>query len=295
MIKNNIATKIKNIKLFGFSGLSFYDLYVFLKSSLKNNNYSFKSSAIAFDFFMAVFPAIIFLITLLPVIPIPNFQEILLDEIRLITPSNAYDLFEITLNNLVNNKYYGLLSIGLILVIYYSSNALNTLIDVLNDSHLIKKEYKTIKQRLLAISLFLKFSFLIILSVVVNFGVNRITNYVIPSEDNYLITFLVLIVKWLMIIYFLILAISIIFRYAQSDDLKVKFINAGTLSTVMVIIISSISVSYFFNNFSNYNKVYGSIGGLLITLIWIRICCFITVVGFDLYMKVGLKEKKNKI
>ena len=98
-----------------------------------------------------------------------------------------------------------------------------------------------------------------------------------------------------MILYFLIIAISIIFRYAQSDELKVKFINAGTLSTAIIIIIASISVSYFFDNFSNYNKVYGSIGGLLITLIWMRICCFITVVGFDLYMKVGLKEKNDKI
>lgn len=253
-----------------------------------------KSSAIAFDFFMAIFPAIIFLITLLPLIPIPNFQEILLSEIKLITPANAYELFEITLHNLVNQKYYGLLSIGIILVIYYSSNALNTLIDVLNNSHLIVKEHKTIKMRLLAIALFFKFSVLIISTVVLSFSVGKIVHYLNYNDKNSIILVLFLVLKWILTIYFLVFAVSLIFRYAQSDKLKIKFINAGTLTTVIVIILSTLGVSYFFENFSNYNKVYGSIGGLLITLIWIRICCFITVVGFDLYMKVG-KIKSSKI
>lgn len=241
---------------------------------------------------MAIFPAIIFLITLIPWIPIPNFQEILLSEIKLITPSNAYELFEITLHNLINQKYYGLLSLGIVLVIYYSSNALNTLIDVLNNSNLIRKEHKTIKMRLLAIALFFKFSALIISTVFLSFGAEKIIGYLNYNDKSSLVLFLFLILKWLLTIYFLIIAVSLIFRYAQSDDLKLKFINAGTLSTVIVIIISTLGLSYFFENFSNYNKVYGSIGGLLITLIWIRICCFITVIGFDLYMKVG-KIKTN--
>lgn len=241
---------------------------------------------------MAIFPTVIFLIALLPVIPIPNFQEILLSEIKLITPSNAYELFEITLHNLINQKYYGLLSIGIILVVYYSSNALNTLIDVLNNSHLIKKEHKTFKMRLLAIVLFFKFSVLIISTVMLNFGAEKILHHLNYNYKSTVILFLFLILKWMLTIYFLVFAVSLIFRYAQSDNLKLKFINAGTLTTVIVIILSTLGLSYFFENFSNYNKVYGSIGGLLVTLVWIRICCFITVVGFDLYMKVG-KIKTN--
>ena len=286
--------KISNIEPWGFNSLSLKDLFIFFKVSIKNGNYSVKSSAIAFDFFMAIFPAIIFLITLLPWIPIPDFQEILLSEVKLITPTNAYELFEITLHNLVNQKYYGLLSIGIILVIYYSSNALNTLIDVLNNSHLIKKEHKTFKMRLLAIALFFKFSALIISTVVLSFSAEKMVYFLNYNNKSSVIIFLFLIIKWILTIYFLVFAVSLIFRYAQSDQIKLKFINAGTLTTVIVIIFSTIGLSYFFENFSNYNKVYGSIGGLLITLIWIRICCFITVIGFDLYMKVGKIKTENE-
>tara|TARA_Y200000002_G_scaffold379262_1_gene388199 strand:- start:18898 stop:19797 length:900 start_codon:yes stop_codon:yes gene_type:complete len=286
-------SKLGNIKPIGFNNLSIKDLFIFFKSSIKNSNYTIKSSAIAFDFFLAIFPAIIFLITLLPIIPIPNFQNILLSEIKVIIPINAYQLFEITLHNLINQKYYGLLSVGIILSIYYSSNALNTLIDILNNSHLIEKEHKTFKKRLLAIALFFKFSILIISIVILSFSAEKIIHFINPNNENTLITFIFIFIKWILTFYFLILAISLIFRYAQSDKLKIKFINAGTLATVIVIILSTLSLSYFFENFSNYNKIYGSIGGLLITLIWIRICCFITVVGFDLYMKVGTNYKGN--
>ena len=133
----------------------------------KNGNYSVKSSAIAFDFFTAIFPSMIFLITLLPLIPIDNFKDILLSEIKIISPPETFILFESTLKNLVDNKFYGLLSVGFLLVIYYSSNAFNTLIDVLNDSHLIKKEHRSLKQRFMAFLLFLKFFLILSLTVLI--------------------------------------------------------------------------------------------------------------------------------
>ena len=293
IFKISLFSKFGNLRPIGFNRLSIKDLYIFFKTSIKNSNYAIKSSAIAFDFFLAIFPAIIFLITLLPIVPIPNFQKILLSEIKVITPNNAFELFEITLLNLINQKYYGLLSVGILLSIYYSSNALNTLIDVLNNSHLIEKEHKTIKKRLLALALFFKFSILILSTVILSFSAEKIIHIINPMNESTIITFIFIVIKWTLIFYFLILAVSLIFRYAQSDKIKIKFINAGSLATVIVIIISTLSLSYFFENFSNYNKVYGSIGGLLITLIWIRICCYITVVGFDLYMKIGNNSIKN--
>lgn len=291
-MKKSIKNTLGNIKLFGFNGLSIYQVLSFLLKSIKNNNYRVKSSAIAFDLFLAVFPAIIFVVTLIPIIPIPNFQELLLEEIKIISPPSAYHLFENTLNNLINNKYYGLLSLGLLLVIYYSSNALNTMIDVLNNSHLIQKEYKTIKQRLLSIALFLKLFALIIITVFFNYGAEIIMNF---FNQNFSVSFIDIVInfsKWIFTIYSILFAISLIFRYAQSDSFKLKFINAGTLTTLIVIVVASLLLSYFFNNFSNYNKVYGSIAGLLITLIWIRICSFIIIVGFDLYLKIGLNDSE---
>ena len=284
-------SKITSIKPIGFSGFSIKDLFKFLYASLKNGNYSVKSSAIAFDFFTAIFPSMIFLITLLPLIPIDNFKDILLSEIKIISPPETFILFESTLKNLVDNKFYGLLSVGFLLVIYYSSNAFNTLIDVLNDSHLIK-EHRSLKQRFMAFLLFLKFFLILSLTVLISLFFNKFLNFWINSE-NYLLQQFLSLFKWILVIYFLTLIISIVFKYAQSDQTKVKFINAGTLVTVLIILTVTFGLSYFFKNFSNYNKVYGSIAGLLISLIWIRSCCYVIVLGFDLYMKVGLKQNIN--
>ena len=144
----------------------------------------------------------------------------------------------------------------------------------------------------MAFLLFLKFFLILSLTVLISLFFNKFLNFWINSENHLLQQFLSLF-KWILVIYFLTLIISIVFKYAQSDQTKVKFINVGTLVTVLIILTVTFGFSYFFANFSNYNKVYGSIAGPLISLIWIRSCCYVIVLGFDLYMKVGLKQNIN--
>jgi membrane protein len=90
------------------------------------------------------------------------------------------------------------------------------------------------------------------------------------------------------------LGIGILFHFGNPDTKKFKLINAGTLFSTIVIFIATWGLSFYFSNFNVYNKIYGSIGSLLITLVWINIVSYVLIIGFELYTKAD-QIKKNKL
>ena len=88
------------------------------------------------------------------------------------------------------------------------------------------------------------------------------------------------------------LGIGILFHFGNPSSTKFRFVNAGTIITSLVILLASSGLSIYFNNFNYYNKVYGSIGSLLIALVWLNIVSYVIIIGFELYAKID--EIKNK-
>lgn len=294
----NICIKAaKNIKPIGFAGLSIYDVAVLFWKGLAKGAISTRASSLAFNFFLAFFPSIIVFFTLIPYIPIDGIQETLIEILAVILPPSTNEITFATLDDIINNPRNGLISIGFILILYFSTNGINSLIEAFNASYHIKETRPIIQQRLLSFGLTLILSCILIIAMgLIIFGkitINYLTEYSLITQYA---GKLILYGKWFAILLILFFGISILFHLGPSKRTKWDLLNPGTILATIGIIITSIGFNYYINHFSEYNKIYGSIGTLIIILLWIYFNSIILLTGFELNASItNAKEKEEKL
>jgi len=289
----NIAKKIKPI---GFSGLSIYDVAIFFWKGLMEGAITTRASSLAFNFFLAFFPAIIVFFTLIPYIPIDGLQETLMELLSTVLPPSTNEITFATLDDIINNPRGGLLSVGFILALYFSTNGIDSLIEAFNASYHIRESRPLIQQKILSLGLTLLLSMMLIIAISsIIFGklaVNYLTEYELISEYA---GELILYGKWFTMLLMLFLGISTLFHLGPSLKSKWRLFTPGSIFATIFIIITSIGFNYYINHFSQYNKVYGSIGTLMIILIWMYFNSIILLTGFELNASISnAKQKREK-
>lgn len=294
---NILINFCKKIKPIGFSGLSIYDVTIFFWKGLMKGAITTRASSLAFNFFLAFFPSIIMFFTLIPYIPITGLQETLIELLTVVLPPSTNEITFETLNDIINNPRSGLLSIGFIMAVYFSTNGINSLIEAFNISYHIRETRAIIKQRLLSLVLTLILSFILIIAMGLiifgKFAVEYLTEYELISQYAGV---LILYGKWFTIALILFIGISILFYLGPSIKSNWKLFTPGSILATVGIIITSIGFNYYISHFSQYNKVYGSIGTLIIILIWMYFNSIILLTGFELNASISnAKEKDIKL
>jgi len=288
-----LANFFKKIKPIGFAGLNLYDVAIFFVKGLQEGAITTRASSLAFNFFLAFFPSIIVFFTLIPYIPIIGFQETLMEILSNILPPSTNNATFNTLDDIINNQRGGLLSIGFILALYFSTNGMSSLIQAFNSSYHIRENESIIKHQLLSILLTVVISALVFLTIIlIIFGKTTITylvDFQLISQNK--IVFLN-IAKWIVLIFMLFVGITTIFNIGPAIKSKIKIFSPGAILATLFIILTSIVFSYYIDNFSQYNKIYGSIGTLIIILLWIYFNAIFLLIGFELNASI-LNAKKN--
>ncbi|MBC7757831.1 MAG: YihY/virulence factor BrkB family protein, partial [Phormidesmis sp. FL-bin-119] len=146
----------------GFSPLPVYTVASFFFMEIGKDELINKASSLAYNFMLAIFPAIIFIFTLIPYIPIPGFQDQLIKLIALVLPLEAYEAVKTTMMDIVNNQNSKLLSFGFILALFFATNGVHTLMQAFNKSSLLMETRPWLKQRLVAVYLTVLISFALI-------------------------------------------------------------------------------------------------------------------------------------
>lgn len=293
-ILNSIAVRTtvvvsKKIVLPGFDGQSVYDVFRFFLEAIMHGSIPDRAAAISFKFLLAFFPAIIVLISLIPYIPVENLQETVMSNAKNLMPQDAYGLIESTLENLLSKKYSTLISVGFILVLYFASNTIQAILDGLNASYHLKQQQNPFFQRLISLGLLIALPITMALALLImglsGFVINYLKiNDLLGSDLTY---YGLEILKWLLSTLLILLSISTLYNVANVNKREWKFISAGaSLSTIGVIVVS-LGFAYYVNNFGNYNKLYGSLGALLVTLMWIYINFITILVGFELNTSIS--------
>ena len=294
---NSILTITKHIKPIGFSGLSIYDVTSFFWKGLIKGAITTRASSLAFNFFLAFFPSIIVFLTLIPYIPINYLQETLMELLSVVLPPSTNKITFQAINDIINNPRADLLSIGFVLALYFATNGVNSLIEAFNTSYHIREVRPIIKQRILSLFLTVLLSIILIIAISsIIFGkavINYLTEYELISNNA---GELILYGKWLIILLILFTGISILFHLGPSIKYKWKLFTPGSIIATVGIIITSIGFNFYINNFSQYNKIYGSIGTLMIILIWMYFNSIILLTGFELNASISnAKEKKQNL
>lgn len=290
----NLVRMLKRIKLPWLEGLSLYDLLELYSLGIVEGAFSYHASAVAFSFFMALFPFALFILNLIPYIPIDGFQTDFLEFVKEGVPPNTYDAIYKIINDILNNSHSGLLSSGFFLSIFLMANGIVGILGGFESSKhvLIKRGF--FNQYLVALGISMVLSLLLIVTVaaVVIFEVfiqRTIIQDVLSDQIP-----LIQLGRYAFVILMILLTTSILLRYGTKQLYKPRLISIGSVFTTILIVISSYIFGIWVIKFSKYNELYGSIGTLLILMFYIWINCMILLLGFELNATIAqLKTKKN--
>lgn len=274
----------KRITLPGFDGVPLFDVATFFIRGLTEGYITSRAAAISFSVFLAIFPFMIFLFTIIPFIPIRNFQQSLLGIIQDFMPRMAYESVKETIIDIVTRPRSSLLIINLILTLYFSTNGVNSLIAAFNNTYHALETRSSFKQYLVSILIVLINSILLIIAIgLITFG-SELLSWILPDviQNSAMVILLLQLLRWLIIVGLLLMAISFIYYLAPAKHRSFRFFSAGSMLATILIVITTLGFNFYVDNFSSYNALYGSLGTLMIVLVWIYINSISMIVGFEL-------------
>lgn len=285
----------------GFCGKSLYCVGMFFLKGVKEGTVGIRAASVAFRFFMAVFPAFLVLFSLIPFIPIKDFQNELLSLLNQILPQQAYELFYNIIYDTVLKRRSSILSIGFLLLIYFTSNGFASLIGAFNASYHTVKARNWFSERLVSFILVFVVGILLIVAIsLIIIGNSIIVKFIsyFPFIDTVYVNILLTIVKWFIIILLYFVVISILYQVAPQKRAKIQLITPGAIFATFFQIISILAFSYYVTNFAQYNKLYGSIGTIIIVMMLFYITAWMLILGYELNLSTNsieyLNDKKDK-
>lgn len=284
----------KKISLPGFDGLSLYEVSVFFGRGINRGGLKTRAASMTYNFFLALFPAIIFMFTLIPFVPIDHFQDELFETLRDIMPTNAFLAIEDTITEILHSHNTSLLSIGFVTALYFSTNGLTSMMDAFNKSVHVKEYRQQWKQRLIALGLSFFLVIILVIGISLMIGSEYMLSKFVAADSAE--RFLIHIGKWLILGMLFMIIIGVYYRVAPAKKLHKNMISPGVLLATVLIIITSLLFAWYVNNFGKYNKLYGSIGSIIVVLIWIYYNSMMLLIGFELDASIsGAREKRKTI
>ncbi len=279
-----IAKRAEKITLPFFDRVPLYDVGLFFWRSIVDGAITTRASAIAFSFFIAIFPFLIFLFTLIPYIPIENFQVELMILIQNLVPASTYATIQETLIDIITQPRGDLLSFGFFAALIFSTNGLASMMSAFDAT--VNSIYRRswVSQRITAIWMLLVLSVLLTIAIALITGGQVFINYLDANqilEDRFLL-YLLTIGKWVIIVFLFFFAYSFLYYMAPAKRSQWRFISIGGTFATISSLLTFAAFAYYINNFAQYNKLYGSIGTLLIVLLLVYAVSVILLVGFEL-------------
>lgn len=283
----------KKIKLPWLQGLSLYELLELYIIGIVKGAFSYRAGAIAFSFFMALFPFALFILNLIPYIPIEDFQDDFLKFVEDGVPPNTFEAIRSIIDDILNNSYKGLISWGFILSIFLMSNGMNAILGGFETSYHITMNRGFFRQYFISIAMSLILSLVLIVTVA---AVIVSEVFIVKIQLNDLLSSnisLIEITRYSFVSLMVLITTSLLFKFGTRETYGVPFISIGSVFTTLLILLSSYLFGIYVLSFAKYNELYGSIGTLLILMFYIWINCMILLLGFELNATISKLKRKN--
>lgn len=284
----------KSIRLPYSEGLTLYHMAELYITGIINGDISYRAGAIAFTFFMSLFPFALFILNLIPYIPLQNFQTDFMQFIADNVPPNTYDAIANIVTDILLNSHKSLLSTGILLAILFMSNGVNAILSGFQSSmHItVKRTYFRRYALSVALSLVLTILLIITVSAIIIFEVvirQISTRYYIPAE-----VYLLQAGRYVFLLLMILVTTSTLFKFATTESRRhSSFFSYGSIFSTLLFGLTSYGFGIYVERFSKYNELYGSIGTLLVLMLYIYINCFILLLGFELNALIQKLKRKN--
>ncbi|RAJ05261.1 membrane protein [Chitinophaga skermanii] len=289
-----IVDKSKSWILPGFEGAVLYDVVKFFLQEIKTRSLTDRAAAISFNFLLAIPPFFIFLFTLVPFIPLQNIEPTLYDLAKSLTPNySSYLVVREMIHDFLYTHRNGLLSIAFLIGFYYSSNGVMGILRSFEKMLPGFKKRTWWQNRLTAFKLTSLLVLLVLITLILTITQGSILTWILEKlhiTDN-ITRVMIGAVRWAIIVALFFFIISFIYRFGPATTKKWKYITPGAVVAAVSMIVVTLGFSFYVTNFGNYNKIYGSIGTILVLMLYIYLNSFILLIGFELNTSIGaLKE-----
>ena len=291
---NWIILLLKKIKIPGLEGMSLYDVIEMYFIGIVRGALTTRAGGIAYSFFMAIFPFLLFVLTLIPYIPIPEARSGFMGLIENVLPPKTYQAVDTVILDITSNQYGGLLSFGILASIFLMTNGVNSIFGGFEYSYHVKEVRNVIRAYFIsmAISLIMVVFLVIIVILVVFFDLilQDLHSFGL-IEDN---IFWFHLGRGILFVIMVFSIVSILYQYGTKSGKHSKFFSAGTIFTTILSIITFYLFGYYVREFAQYNELYGSIGTLLILMLFIWLNAIILLLGFELDATIFSLRRQNK-
>jgi len=287
-----LIRKSKKLILPGFEGVPLFDVLNFFYKQTKTNGLTERASAVAYNFIMAIPPTFLFLFTLIPSLPLIKkaalkrelhalIKDIITDKVHNKNLISFVDSF-------IDNSRIGLLSFGLVLALFFASNAMMGLMRSFNKNYIGFAKRKGFHNRIVALRLTALIFLLVLAYLILLITQSAVLKWM--GIKNATLREIVFYIRWVFIVSLIFYAIAFIYKYAPAVQKRWKMVSPGTILATSLSILATLGFSFFVSNFGNYNALYGSIGTIIMLMALVYINSLVLLIGFEL--NVSIKSLK---
>ncbi|MBN2274277.1 MAG: YihY/virulence factor BrkB family protein [Bacteroidales bacterium] len=291
---HQLGDRLRRMPFPGSKGIPVYDVFIFFFRGLIKGSLNTRASAIAFNFLLALGPGVIFLLTLIPFLPIQNFQKELLEILYDLIPENSYIAIESLVDELFR-KHASLQIFGFLVTFFFAQKGLSGMIEAFNATYHTVETRPWLEIQMVSLGLILillvliSFSGLLLLfsklgaRMLFDAGIIRAYGFVVLMQIG----------KWVIIFFLTFFAISSLYYFAPARKTKWRFFSPGSFMATMISIVASLIFSYFVNHFAPFNRFYGSIGTLIAMMLWMNFSALALLIGFELNASIKNAQIKT--
>jgi membrane protein len=283
-----ILNKSKHWHLPGFEGVPLYDVLKFFYKQIKTVGLTERASAVSYNFIMAIPPSFLFLFTLIPNLPFISKKSLKFQLHALITdivPAKGYNGNIIKfVDTFIDGNKIGLLSFGLILALYFASNAMMGLMRSFNKNYIGFEKRKGLHNRLVAIRLTALIFGLVLGCLILLITQGAVLKWLGVKSDFW--KDFIYYARWLVIVTLVFYSIAFIYKYAPAVHKRWKLTSPGTILATFLSLLATLGFSTFVNNFGRYNALYGSIGTIIMLMALIFMNSLVLLIGFELNVSI---------
>lgn len=285
-----VRRSTQNVNLPLFDGLSLYDVAIFFWKGIYEGAVTSRAASISFSFFLALFPGVIFVFTLIPFIPIDGFQHELFRLLRDILPPNSFDAAYSTITDILTIKRGDLLGLTVFAALFFATNGTLALIGNFGQTIHRLNVRGFWSQYLAAFWLTLALALLLIGGIAVLALGEVWIPTLVPGDNGLWIT---AIARWVVLLGLVLFAISLLFYFGPMRSAPWRFISPGAVLATVLVWLTSFLFGIYVTDFSRYNQLYGSIGTLMIIQLWIYVNAIGLILGFEL--NASMVRAKNSV
>jgi membrane protein len=245
------------------------------------------AAQLAFYFFLAVFPALLFLVSLLAYLPVEAALISTMDRLRAVLPSEVLLIIQRQIEDVLSGAHGGLLTLAIAGAIWSSSSAVTAIIYALNRAYDIEEWRPWWHTRLIAIGLTIALAAFVLAAFTLVVGGSDLGGWVAQQVGAGAVFERVwAIAQWPLALALVVLGVDLVYYFAPNADTEWVWVTPGALLATVLWLVTSVAFRFYVRNFSDYSAVYGAIGGVIVLLLWFYLSGFALLVGAELNAEI---------